>query len=397
MQEGIISLMQMEKTAAAVKRHSDAGLLYISVLTNPTTGGVTASFATLADIILAEPGALIGFAGPRVVEQTIGEALPEGFQSAEFQLEHGFLDALIGREMMKEDLYYLLSLHKKEKKNTKRMIFHEAIAIPKREQKEINSAWEKVKIARMSERPTAMDFIEKLFEQFFEFHGDRCYGDDKAIIGGIASFHGNPVTVIAQQKGKKSVEDAIYRNFGMPSPEGYRKALRLIKEAEKFGRPVICMVDTVGAFCGKAAEERGQGEAIARNLYEISNVKIPVLSIIIGEGGSGGALALGVGNEVWMLENAVYSVLSPEGYASIMWKDSTKANEAAQEMRMTAHQMMDMKIIEKIIEEPKPLIKSEMTSVCFQMDREIMKFLSKYERKSSKRLVRERYKKFRKY
>ncbi|MCI7813765.1 MAG: acetyl-CoA carboxylase carboxyltransferase subunit alpha [Lachnospiraceae bacterium] len=402
MQEGIISLMQMEKTAAAVKRHSDAGMLYIAVLTNPTTGGVTASFASLADIILAEAGATIGFAGPRVVAQTMGEELPKGFQSAEFQLEHGFLDAIVRRETMKEELSQLFLMHKKEPKNRKTRIIQGKIEIEERarktrENKQNCSNWEKVKVARMSERPTALDFIEKLFEQFFELHGDRCYGDDRAIIGGIASFHGTPVTVLAQQKGKKSMEDALYRNFGMPCPEGYRKALRLIKEAEKFRRPVICLIDTVGAFCGKCAEERGQGEAIARNLYELSTVTIPILSIIIGEGGSGGALALGVGNEVWMLENAVYSVLSPEGYASILWHDTTKGEEAAEHMKMTAEHMTEMEIIEKVIEEPEPLTKRNMASVCIEMDMEIRKFLFKYEKKSPKTLVRERYERFRKY
>src|SRR5699024_5883331 len=264
MQEGIVSLMQMAKTSAALKRHSDAGLLSITVLTDPTTGGVTASFAMLGDIILSEPGALIGFAGPRVIEQTIHQKLPEGFQRAEFLLKHGFLDAVVSREKMKETLSQILMLHEakelcplpEEKKVAKKK------AITKM------SAWDRVLISRMPERPTGLDYMERIFTDFMELHGDRYFGDDHAIVGGIARFHGVPVTVIAQQKGKNT-KDNIDRNFGMPSPEGYRKALRLMKQAEKFHRPIICFVDTPGAFCGIEAEERGQGEAIARNLYEM--------------------------------------------------------------------------------------------------------------------------------
>lgn len=211
--------------------------------------------------------------------------------------------------------------------------------------------WEKVSIARMAERPTSQDYINSIFDDFLEFHGDRLYSDDKAIIGGIGLLEGIPVTVIGQQKGRCTKEN-IDRNFGMPHPEGYRKALRLMKQAEKFNRPVICFVDTPGAYCGIGAEKRGQGEAIARNLFEISRLKIPVISVVIGEGGSGGALALAVSDRVWMLENSIYSILSPEGFASILWKDSKRAKEAAEVMKITASDLLDLGIIEKIIEEP---------------------------------------------
>ena len=182
------------------------------------------------------------------------------------------------------------------------------------------TAWERVLTSREKDRPVGEDYISGLFEEFIEFHGDRNFGDDAAICGGIAYFQGQPVTVIAQMKGKSTSEN-IERNFGMPEPEGYRKALRLMKQAEKFHRPIICFVDTPGAFCGMEAEERGQGEAIARNLYEMSSLETPILSVLIGEGGSGGALALAVADEVWMMENSVYSAISPEGCASILWKD----------------------------------------------------------------------------
>ncbi len=299
MQEGIISLMQMAKTSAALKRHADAGLLYVTVLTDPTTGGVTASFAMLGDIILAEPGALIGFAGPRVIEQTIGEKLPKGFQSAEFQLEHGFVDCVVERKELKDTLYQIIKSHRVSAENESFSCFTEEVprffpTEPDRERfykTPTKSAWEKVKEARNITRPSTLTYIHLIFDDFIEFHGDRNCRDDKTIVGGIAWIYGQPVTVIGVQKGNDAKE-CVYRNYGMTSPEGYRKALRLMKQAEKFHRPVICFINTSGAYPGMEAEERGQGEAIARNLFEMSGLKVPVLSIVIGEGGSGGALAL---------------------------------------------------------------------------------------------------------
>lgn len=400
MQEGIISLMQMAKTSAAIKRHSDAGLLYISVLTEPTTGGVTASFAMLGDIILAEPGALIGFAGPRVIEQTIGEKLPEGFQRAEFQVEHGFVDAIVKREELKATLASILKLHKSGKANklmkNVKSAFKSGVAGASDVSSSLTAA-ERVKIARMKDRPTGLDYINKLFTDFIEFHGDRYFKDDKAIVGGIAYFHGQPVTVICQQKGKISVEENLKRNFGMPSPDGYRKALRLMKQAEKFNRPVICLIDTSGAYPGKEAEERGQGEAIARNLFEMSGLKTPILSIVIGEGGSGGALAIGVADEVWMLENSIYSILSPEGFASILWKDGSRADEAANVMKITAKDLYDLNVIERIITEAEPVTTGDMDEVCAQLDEGIAYFVDKYKAVNTKKLVEDRYKRYRKF
>ena len=437
MQEGIVSLMQMAKTSAALKKHSDAGLLYITVLTDPTTGGVTASFAMLGDIILAEPGALIGFAGPRVIEQTIGQKLPEGFQRAEFLLEHGFVDQIVKRNEMKEVLGKLIELHQKPgdaELNTKENIVEEAKSVNlsfekeqetgskiqidsklkvKNENRAENektnaglkgqtvftgtkkSAWERVTQSRRKDRPTGQDYIDILFDDFVELHGDRYYKDDRAVIGGIAYFQGKPVTVIAQAKGKTTKEN-LERNFAMPSPEGYRKALRLMKQAEKFGRPVICFVDTPGAFCGMEAEERGQGEAIAHNLYEMSGLKVPVLSVVIGEGGSGGALALAVADEVWMLENSIYSVLSPEGFASILWKDSKRANEAAEVMKLTAEDLKQLGIIEQVIAEPEEFNEETLPAVAEKLNRQIQGFVTKYSKIPSEELVEKRYQRFRK-
>ncbi|EET62678.1 acetyl-CoA carboxylase, carboxyl transferase, alpha subunit [Marvinbryantia formatexigens DSM 14469] len=255
-------------------------------------------------------------------------------------------------------------------------------------------AWECVQKARSTNRPYAREYIAQVFDGFMELHGDRLYGDDRAVIGGIASIEGQYVTVIGQQKGRSAKENK-HRNFGMPNPEGYRKALRLAKQAEKFGRPVIFFVDTPGAFCGIEAEERGQGEAIARNLCELSDLRVPVLSIITGEGGSGGALALAVANEVWMLENAVYSILSPEGFASILWKDGKRAPEAAAVMKMTAAELADAGIIEKVIPEAVPADKDDMGELAACLRQEILEFLKKYQGKSGTEIAEARYQRFR--
>ena len=415
MQEGIISLMQMEKTSAALKRHSDAGLLYVTVLTDPTTGGVTASFAMLGDIIIAEPQALIGFAGPRVIEQTIGEKLPEGFQRAEFLLEHGFVDQIVKRENMKPVLGRILKMHdhvhpdcrkgKEVRKSDRTEPVPKAGMTEKKAGKKAAeqepwsekslTAWERVCRSRSKERPVGKDYIDILFEDFVELHGDRYYRDDPAIIGGIAYFQGICVTVIAQAKGRTTKEN-LERNFAMPSPEGYRKARRLMKQAEKFHRPVINFVDTPGAFCGMEAEERGQGEAIARNLFELSGLKVPVLSVVIGEGGSGGALALAVADEVCMLENSVYSVLSPEGFASILWKDSRRSAEAAKVMKLTAADLKKLGVIERVFPEPQNFSALTMKPTAELLRAGLAEFLTKYQKLETKDLLEGRYERFRK-
>ncbi|MCI6886019.1 MAG: acetyl-CoA carboxylase, carboxyltransferase subunit beta [Lachnospiraceae bacterium] len=398
MQEGIVSLMQMAKTSAALKKHHEAGQLFISVLTDPTTGGVTASFAMLGDIILAEPNALIGFAGPRVIEQTIGQKLPEGFQRAEFLLEHGFVDKIVPRHEQRQVLADILKMHKKPETGVLSTIPAKTDVDIHTEEHNVGekSAWDTVILSRSAGRPVATDYIHAIFDGFMEFHGDRYFGDDGAIVGGIAMFHGMPVTVIGQQKGKNT-KDNIKRNFGMPSPEGYRKALRLMKQAETFGRPIICFVDTPGAFCGLEAEERGQGEAIARNLFEMADLKVPVLSIVIGEGGSGGALAMAVANEVWMMENAIYSILSPEGFASILWKDSKKAPEAAKVMKITAADLYERGLIELIIPEEEPAGNSTLEWIAGFMEVHVASFLEKYCKYDTEEIREHRYQRFRKF
>lgn len=403
MQEGIVSLMQMAKTAAAVQKLGEAGLLYCTVLTDPTTGGVTASFAMLGDVIMAEPGALVGFAGPRVIKQTIGQELPEGFQTAEFLVEHGLIDGIVKRENLKKTIYFLIKAHQCQDRQyaqftpgkDSHFVLSEILKEQSFKVRPLN-AWEKVKAVRRVERPQACDYMEHIFDFFVESHGDRAFRDDPAIVGGLAFLDGQPVTVIAEHKGK-DIRECQRRNFGMPMPEGYRKALRLMQQAEKFGRPIISFVNTAGAFCGIEAEERGQGEAIARNLKEMAALKVPVLVIFIGEGGSGGALATAVGNEVWMLENATYSILSPEGFASILWKDASRAREASEIMQITAQDLLRLGIIEKIIPEFGGADNTTAAAIGGYLKEQIMDFLRRCQGMSGEELAAQRYERFRQF
>lgn len=401
MQEGIISLMQMAKTSAAIEKHGKAGLLYSTILTDPTTGGVTASFAMLGDVIMAEPGALIGFAGPRVIKQTIGQELPEGFQTAEFLVEHGFVDGIVKRENLKKTIFFLVKSHQQNGKaswanfdeNAAKFELNEILKEQTWHEKP-RSAWEKVKTVRQVERASALDYMRFIFNDFVEAHGDRYFADDPAIVGGIGYLDGQPVTIIADVKGKTFAECQM-RNFGMPLPEGYRKALRLMKQAEKFNRPIVSFVNTSGAFCGLEAEERGQGEAIARNLMEMAGLKVPVLCILIGEGGSGGALATAVGNQVWMLENSTYSILSPEGFASILWKDSSKAQEASEVMNITAQDLLRLGVIERIIPEFGGATDETKEAIADYMKIEIKRFLQTFDGMSGEEIAQQRYDRFR--
>ena len=409
MQEGIFSLMQMAKTSAALERFSRSGGLYVSVLTHPTTGGVTASFASLGDITLAEPGALIGFAGPRVIEQTIGEKLPDGFQRSEFQLEHGFVDQVVPRTELKEVLQQLEPLDAQidalcsstddaEMANTtthaaelaelsaqENMLLQRCTSL---------TPEDRVFLARRPDRPHIGEIIDNLFTDFFEQCGDRQCKEDAAILCGIARFHGMPVTVLGHRKGT-TLEENLRCNFGMPGPEGYRKALRVMKQAEKFRRPIITFIDTPGAYPGKDAEERGQGEAIARNLMEMSGLTVPVLAIVTGEGSSGGALGLGVANHILMLENAVYSVLSPEGFASILWKDASRSGEACTMMKLTAQDLYTDGIVEEIIAEPLGGAQRGRQLLFSRLDTAIAAHLAALCKMSGKALADQRYKKYR--
>lgn len=386
MQEGLFSLMQMAKTSAAIERFKAAGGLYISVLCHPTTGGVSASFAFLGDIILAEPRALIGFAGSRVIEQTIGEHVPDEVRQAEAHVKNGMLDGIVERGKLKKALGRLLSLH------TPRPMKKEA-GIANWSPSGVSSttdraAYEFVQLARDKNRPGITDYIDNLFEHFIELKGDRLGAEDGSILGGIASFHGMPVTVIGHRKGKNLDENRRF-HFGMASPEGYRKSLRLAKQAEKFGRPVICFIDTPGAYPGLDAEQHGQPAAIAENLAAFSSLGVPVIAVITGEGGSGGALALAVADSVWMLENSVYSILSPEGFAAILWKDAKRAGEASEIMKLTSREIYSCGIIDGILPEGDLLYRELDRMLCSEIDR--LKCLDEDE------LLEKRYARYRKF
>lgn len=455
MQEGTVSLMQMAKVSAAVRRFDDAGGLYVTVLTDPTSGGVTASFAMEGDVILAEPKALVAFAGPRVIEQTIHRKLPAGFQSAEFQLEHGFVDRIVERRNLRDELGCILALHASpadaagwtgpenastddsspvtgmraaaEALSERIAAAREAVGAQASALKaqaagtaqnpaetddsaeasnatsdapveegaaeataDPTSAYERVRNARSTKRPTATALIAEAFDGFIEMHGDRSFADDGAVVGGIALFDGRPVTVIGTERGV-DLKDRVARNFGSAHPEGYRKALRLMKQAEKFGRPVVCLIDTSGAYCGIEAEERGQGQAIAQNLVAMAGLKAPIVSVVIGEGGSGGALALGLADRVWMLENAVYSVISPEGCASILYKDASKAAEAAAALHLTAHDLLGLGVIDDVVDEGD----GSARVVGAQLAANLRETLPRLEELPTEKLLDDRYAKYR--
>ena len=397
MQEGTTSLMQMAKVSAAVRRHGEEGLPYFCVLTDPTTGGVTASFAMEGDVILAEPGALVGFAGPRVIEQTTHKRLPAGFQRSEFLLEHGFCDLIVERKDLRATLIELLALHagavpgpgaphalSPEEPRRGRGTRPKRTPVPE-------SAYDIVKLTRSTERATALELIERGLDGFVELHGDRLYADDPAIVAGIGWRGGEVLTVIAIERGS-STKERVRRNFGMAHPEGYRKALRLMRQAEKFGRPVVCLVDTSGAYCGIGAEERGQGEAIASNLVAMSGLRVPIVSVIVGEGGSGGALGLALADRVLMLRSAAYSVVSPEGCASIIWKDAKRADEAAAALRITAGDLSELGLVDGVVDD----LGLTHAEVAHDLMREVEGALSGLRGVSTDELVRERYDKFRK-
>ncbi len=402
MQEGIVSLMQMAKTSAAIEKLGEAGLLYCPILTDPTTGGVTASFAMLGDVIMAEPGALIGFAGPRVIKQTIGQDLPVGFQTAEFLVEHGIIDGIVERKNLRKTIFFLIKSHQSKEGsyaafgNLESRKYLTEIVKEKAAKSVKKTAWERIKEVRSVDRAGSIEYIEAIFDNFVEAHGDRAFGDDPAITAGIGFIGRQAVTVIAGNKGR-NMKECKEHNFGMPMPEGYRKALRLMKQAEKFNRPIICFVNTPGAFPGIEAEERGMGESIARNLLEMSALKVPVLCILIGEGGSGGALATAVGNEVWMLENATYSILSPEGFASILWKDGSRAKEASEIMKITSEDLFELNVIDRIIPEYGGADESTKDAIGGYMREQICEFLRKYDGMRGRDISEERYRRFRKF
>ncbi|MFE0458641.1 acetyl-CoA carboxylase carboxyl transferase subunit alpha [Kitasatospora sp. NPDC058965] len=364
MQEGVLSLMQMAKTAHALAELDEAGVLVVSLITDPTYGGVAASFATLADVIIAEPGARLGFAGPRVIEQTIGATLPAGFQTAEFLRGHGLIDEVVPRGALRAVLGQMLRLQDpaEQAKRVERVEQPEQAEQPEQpEQAEAAEhaadpsppdAWATVCLARHPERPTTLDYAAHLLDGFQELHGDRIAEDCPAVVGGPGLLNGQPVMLIGHQKGGVDLTERRRRNFGMPSPGGYRKAARLMRLAAKLGLPVVTLIDTPGAYPGPDAERGGQAVAIAENLRLMARLPVPIVAVITGEGGSGGALALAVADRVLVCANAVYSVISPEGCAAILWKDSDAAPTAAAALRVDAGELLRLSIVDGVVPEP---------------------------------------------
>ena len=393
MQEGVISLMQMAKTAQALAQLDRAGILTVSLITDPTFGGVAASYATLCDVLIAEPGARLGFAGPRVIEQTIRQALPEGFQSAELLLKRGMIDMVVPRGELRVTLGRLLAAgagqqdHNREQPPTD-LIVRDPDALAGQD------AWTALRQARDLRRPSTLDYIDGIVDGFVELRGDRVSGDCPAIVGGVGRLGSQPLMVIGHQKGHTAAE-LSERNFGMAIPAGYRKAARLMRLAGKLGLPVVTFVDTPGAYPGPEAEERGQANAIAENLRLMAQLPVPIVSVILSEGGSGGALALAVANRVLICENAVYSVISPEGCAAILWKDAGKASTAAAALRITAADLLRMGIVDGVIREPAggnrhddPTTRDRMRAAVFGALRELLP-------RNAAQLVADRHNRFR--
>jgi acyl-CoA carboxylase subunit beta len=351
MQEGVFSLFQMARASEAFGRLREAGLFSVCVLTDPTYGGVSASFATLGSILIAERGAHVGFAGPRVVQQTIRAELPPGFQTAEFLLAHGLVDRVESRAELRPLLIRLLALHGGDATPDAGVPGTADDGPPAVCDLPAEDPWQVVQRARVVDRPTTLDYLHTAFDDFLELHGDRAFADDPAVVGGVAAIGGRRVVVIGQEKGH-SVRERVSRNFGMPHPEGYRKALRLLEHAEAFGLPVVTLVDTPGAHPGPEAEERGQSHAIAEIILRSSRLRVPVVAVVTGEGGSGGALALCTADRLLVLQNAYLSVISPEGCAAILWRTATEAPTAARAMRLGAAHLYEAGIATGVVPEP---------------------------------------------
>jgi acyl-CoA carboxylase subunit beta len=356
MQEGPISLMQMAKTSQAIARLDEAGILTITLITDPTFGGVAASFATQCDVIVAEPAARLGFAGRRVIEQTIGHDLPDGFQTAEFLRERGLIDLIKPRAALRTTLGRLLAAGLPGRAVAESAAGQEPGALARwvvRDPARLAEIdpWQAVQRARDLDRPTTLDYLDRAFTDFEELHGDRIGEECQAIVGGIAMLRGRPAMVIGHQRGRTAAELAL-RNYGMPTPAGYRKAARLMRLAAKLGLPVITFIDTPGAYPGVEAEERGQAIAIAESIRLMASLPVPIVTVIIGEGGSGGALALAVADEVLINEHGVYSVISPEGCASILWNDASKAPDAARSLKGDARNLLRLTVVDGVLTEP---------------------------------------------
>jgi acetyl-CoA carboxylase carboxyl transferase subunit beta len=387
MQEGMLSLVQMGKTAATAMRLHQAGVPSITVLTNPTTGGVYASFASQGDFLFAEPGALIGFAGPRVIEQLTGEAPPAGTHTAEFLLEHGQVDGVVDRARLRGVLATLLQLFQSRGPSEARAA-HEAY---RPQTTPPPSAWPEVQLARRSDRPTSADYIRRLMPQFVELHGDRVFGDDAAVIAGIGDLAGMTVFAIGQERGHGDPA----RNGGHLKPEGFRKAARIMRLAAELRMPLVTFIDTPGAYLDYGSEARGLAGALSSCLANMSVLPVPVVSVVIGEGGSGPALALGVADRILMQEHAVYSVIAPEGAAAIVHRDAARAQDIADALKITAYDCLVLGVVDAIVPEPENGAHMDPDYAALLLRGEIVSSLIELRKRDPRRLVDERFRKFR--
>lgn len=385
MQEGMLSLLQMAKTSAAVQRLREDGRPYISILSHPTTGGVFASFANLGDVIIAEPGALIGFAGPRVAEQAMGGKLPEGSHTSEFLMAHGMVDAVVDRREQRAFLERLLTVflaprggHQRRARRFRKVRKFEDIP-----------AWDAVQRARADDRLTSSDYIALMFDVFVELHGDRSSGDDPAVIAGVGTLDGKALAVIALERGHG--EDRAARHDGRPYPEGYRKARRVMDLAERLEIPLLTLIDTPGAYPGIESEERGLAAELAASLARMSRLRTPIVTAVIGEGGSGGALALGVADRIAMLEGAIYSVIAPEGAATILYRDVARAPELSTKLKLTSSELLRLGIVDEVIPEPGLDPASHGDVVAASLAAFVSNALAELQGKRIDRVVKERY------
>jgi acyl-CoA carboxylase subunit beta len=388
MQEGMLSLLQMAKTSAAVQRLRESGCAYISILAHPTTGGVFASFANLGDIIIAEPGALIGFAGPRVAEQIIGRKLPEGSHTAEFLYAHGMIDAIIDRREQHNFMARCLAILTAPRSKFRRR----ARTFRSRRNGPEVPAWDAVLRARGARRLTSLDYVERMLGEFIELHGDRSSGDDPAIVAGIGTLDGKAIAIIALERGH--LEERERRHGGRPYPEGYRKARRVMELAERLHLPLITLIDTPGAYPGVESEARGLASELAGSLARMSALRTPIVSAVIGEGGSGGALALAVADRVLMLDGAIYSVIAPEGAAAILYRDATRAPEISSKLKLTAQELKRLNVVDEIVPEPDTGTEADPDTAAALLAESIMNALAELQRKRIDRVVRERYERY---
>ncbi len=397
LQEGIISLMQMPKTAAAVQRFHASGLLYLSILASPTTGGVFASFASLGDVILAEPKALVGFAGPRVAEQVTGQKLPAGSHRAEMLLTSGQLDAITARHDLPHVVATLLKatvVHPKQRRShsihTNELPLVSAHA-PR------NAAWDRVNLARHPDRPTARDYIRHLSPNFLELQGDRCYGDDPTVVAGLGDIDGRTVIFIGQERRHDAHDSHVGEIQTRPQPEGYRKAIRMMELAAQLHCPLVTFVDTAGADPGEESERHGIAWSLAHCLSTMSSLPVPIVTAIIGEGASGGAVAFAVADHILMLQNAIYEVIAPEGAATILYRDAQKARQVAEQLKLTASDCLQLGVVDAIIPEPLSGAHTDPPIVMQALQQHLLHAVTELEQVPVKQLLARRYRKFRRY